>query len=1078
MKAPQLSPVQVDRAAGVLLGAACGDALGVPHEPGAPPAAGEPVQIIGDGPGPDVPGECSGDTQTAVCIAEVAAGGADLREPAALDQIAAGFVRLGVLARTGPEAGSGSLLRTAPVALSRLEDPQATAEAARAVSELTHHDPIAGDACVLWCEGIRHAVLNGGFAGVRHGIDLLPADRRDQWVAWLDEAEQNPPERFVGNGFVVVALQAAWSSITQTPVEIEDAASGRFPCRHLRDSLHTAARLGKDADKAAAVMGALLGAGWGASAVPLPWQRLLHRWERPRAPDLIRLGLMIAGGGRGMPTGRPGCDWAGDNRPGLVMAHHDDAGVLLSDGPVLDTDAVVSLCGVDHRYSGVEADKQVRAWLVDPPAGHPNGAFVVDQAARMVAQWRADGVRVLLHGRPALALAAVAARYSMLAVGAAADSAVRATLRSFEHQGRPIPDGLAPFIAAFEADGPSAATIPSAGPGSVEEADDPIERPDRSAKSVDGPAVEAAIRAYIDCVRHPDPRTEKRLQVAADVDARALVDSFAVAEDHPYWAYQQLPVPHHRVAQALDAYASCLADGVERRVLLRSPLYRRYRKFLIPSWPWPDGSVETAACRAAYRRLEADACRVIDAPAAWGDLSLLEKVLADDEASGARHVRDTEVPGHRAVLEYVGEVAWTLEADTADMLATFAVEAAADTLDADRGVRAWRPVIEEALCLYLSLLASGVTVSLDGLAPAPTDSNEFPHDLTDPRTWRAIRLWKFRPSPYLQELFGDRARTEIEHYVAAVRALTHRVEQRTSAESPTAPREDFQWYPAILRQWSDCPDPAALERHVHAWPKWLGEQGAPFHGADPALLESVAEPPPRIPSDARPPLTDDRERDALLEELARSRHDHEVLEAAAAAAARELSDLGQRLAHSDQVVTTLRRQLAQAGEVESRLRAELLERAARAESTPPSSGPVADGGPPAPPNLDGVDLDRLQRLRDESRVAREILVELDEAGGEEGPGPNRSLMPQPALPVPVRELAERLAMGEQHTLQSVRILSGQLGLLLPLDAIRLINDWAGARLVERNLDAEVSVVEVDARADIVYVDNVLGELLT
>ena len=41
--------------------------------------------------------------------------------------------------RTGRTAGNGSLMRTAPVALAYLDDEVALVEAARAVSELTHH---------------------------------------------------------------------------------------------------------------------------------------------------------------------------------------------------------------------------------------------------------------------------------------------------------------------------------------------------------------------------------------------------------------------------------------------------------------------------------------------------------------------------------------------------------------------------------------------------------------------------------------------------------------------------------------------------------------------------------------------------------------------------------------------------------------------------------------------------------------------------------------------------------------------------------------------------------------------------
>jgi ADP-ribosyl-[dinitrogen reductase] hydrolase len=130
----------------------------------------------------------------AVAIAEVAATGADLRDEEALDALArrwhewsqhakdVGVQSRSVLSRagrhgisaqtareesarlhnlTGRTAGNGSLMRTAPLALAHLDDEAALVEAARAVSELTHWDPEAGDACVLWCLAIRHAVLTG-----------------------------------------------------------------------------------------------------------------------------------------------------------------------------------------------------------------------------------------------------------------------------------------------------------------------------------------------------------------------------------------------------------------------------------------------------------------------------------------------------------------------------------------------------------------------------------------------------------------------------------------------------------------------------------------------------------------------------------------------------------------------------------------------------------------------------------------------------------------------------------------------------------------------------------------------------
>jgi ADP-ribosyl-[dinitrogen reductase] hydrolase len=87
-----LTTAQVDRAAGVLLGQACGDALGVPYEFGTPPGPGVRAEMRGGGLGPYAPGEWSDDTQMALCIARVAATGVDLSSEIALDDVAQAFL--------------------------------------------------------------------------------------------------------------------------------------------------------------------------------------------------------------------------------------------------------------------------------------------------------------------------------------------------------------------------------------------------------------------------------------------------------------------------------------------------------------------------------------------------------------------------------------------------------------------------------------------------------------------------------------------------------------------------------------------------------------------------------------------------------------------------------------------------------------------------------------------------------------------------------------------------------------------------------------------------------------------------
>ena len=305
-----LTTAQLDRAVGVLLGTASGDSLGAPYEFGPPRGPELEVAMVGGGAFNWEPGEWTDDSSMAIAIAEVAATGADLREEEALDAIVArwgdwmqtskdvGIQTSSVLRtarwlgftahtareasaalheRTGRTAGNGSLMRTAPVVLAYLDDEAALVQAARAVGELTHYDPEAGDACVLWCLAIRHAVLTG-VLDARIGLQHVYSDRRDLWAARMDVAEASQPSDYKNNGWVVEALQGAWSAIKSTPVPQDDPGKGVFRADHLRLALDAAVRGGGDTDTVAAIAGGLLGAVYGASAVPAQWRRVLHGW--------------------------------------------------------------------------------------------------------------------------------------------------------------------------------------------------------------------------------------------------------------------------------------------------------------------------------------------------------------------------------------------------------------------------------------------------------------------------------------------------------------------------------------------------------------------------------------------------------------------------------------------------------------------------------------------------------------------------------------------------------------------------------------------------------------------------------
>jgi ADP-ribosylglycohydrolase len=331
------------------------------------------------------PGEWTDDTSMALVIAETAATGADLRGVAAQDAIAArwadwakdardvGIQTREVLAaagngtaagngaasealaasrelheRTGRTAGNGSLMRTAPVALAFLDDPDGLTQASIAISALTHYDREAGEACALWCHAIRHAVLTG-ILDARVGLQWLPPSSRDGWAGRLNTAERARTRDFTRNGWVVEALQAAWCAIATTEVPDDDPAAGEFRAGHLRLALEEAVRGGRDADTVAAIAGGLLGAAYGASAVPACWRLELHGWPGLRSRDLIALAATIA---TPATIARP--LYGDGHRPPVTEPHPLDPGLLLADVAALrdlpaGVTAVVSLCPVGER---------------------------------------------------------------------------------------------------------------------------------------------------------------------------------------------------------------------------------------------------------------------------------------------------------------------------------------------------------------------------------------------------------------------------------------------------------------------------------------------------------------------------------------------------------------------------------------------------------------------------------------------------------------------------------------------------------------------------------------------------------
>lgn len=441
----KLNPLQNDRAAGVLVALAAGDALGAGYEFGAPLPDGAEVTMKGGGPFGFAPAEWTDDTSMAIPIAQAlleSASDAGSSSPSALTMIvrswtswaaeakdvgaqtssviaaarryaavagrskvhAADFTAAAAdfHARTGRSAGNGSLMRTAPLALAYLErDPSELMDAAAVMSALTHADPDAQEACGLWCVAIRHAVLTG-LLDVRVGLQLLPAVRASMWRERIETAERSRPRDFTRNGWVVEAFQGAWSAI-------QYAGSSASGPAHLRAALEEAVRGGRDTDTVAAIAGGLLGAAYGYTAVPFEWRQRLHGWPEMRARDLMVLGMELGRGEGHRPMSWPRAerhDYSMWSRIDALVQHPHDDGVWLggvgSLGRVaeLGIDAVVSLCRLGTRdVPAVAAEDHATFWIVDSAVEGDNAhaAFVLREAAIAVERYRAEGKTVLLH---------------------------------------------------------------------------------------------------------------------------------------------------------------------------------------------------------------------------------------------------------------------------------------------------------------------------------------------------------------------------------------------------------------------------------------------------------------------------------------------------------------------------------------------------------------------------------------------------------------------------------------------------------------------------------------------------------
>lgn len=275
-----------DRARGVLLGLAVGDALGASVE-FSPRGTFPPVtDMVGGGPFGLQPGQWTDDTSMALCLAVslVEREGFDPHDqmtrylrwwqegyPSSTGTcFDIGNTVRRALSRyretgdpfAGPtdphSAGNGCIMRLAPIPLFFYPDLEAAAHFAAESARTTHGAQECLDASRLFARMLVRALAGASKE------EVLLADRdtfqgRPNIVALArGEYLEKPEEAIVGSGYVVRSLEAALWCFAHT--------------NSFREAVLKAVNLGDDADTTGAVCGQIAGAFYGLAGIPTAWR--------------------------------------------------------------------------------------------------------------------------------------------------------------------------------------------------------------------------------------------------------------------------------------------------------------------------------------------------------------------------------------------------------------------------------------------------------------------------------------------------------------------------------------------------------------------------------------------------------------------------------------------------------------------------------------------------------------------------------------------------------------------------------------------------------------------------------------
>jgi ADP-ribosyl-[dinitrogen reductase] hydrolase len=299
-----ISRDSIARARGCAAGAAIGDALGMPLEFKPANAPDRLVHQMENGRLPA--GTFTDDTEMALALAEgllharpldpadlalrfsawLQAGPSDvgIQTQMALAPLANGVpwqeTSARMLRQCANAAGNGSLMRCWPAALAHWNSLPDLLADTRLQSQVTHPQPDCVEACAL-VNAMIFFLLRGTPKEEALALALAHVQLSPQMAAAVADAPGKRRDQLPNTGWVVHTLESAvWGLLTTTS---------------FAEAVIQVVNLGSDADTAGAVVGALAGAAYGYTAIPIEWScRLRGYWPiqtnaKWQVEDFIRL---------------------------------------------------------------------------------------------------------------------------------------------------------------------------------------------------------------------------------------------------------------------------------------------------------------------------------------------------------------------------------------------------------------------------------------------------------------------------------------------------------------------------------------------------------------------------------------------------------------------------------------------------------------------------------------------------------------------------------------------------------------------------------------------------------------------